>query len=62
MEEKTMTLAIIGLVIGILVLCAGIYYLIKEKNDPESRKIYGMISLLGGALTLGMIVKLILSL
>lgn len=62
MEEKTMTLAIIGLVIGILVLCAGIYYLIKEKNDPESRRIYGVISLLGGALTIGMIVKLILSL
>lgn len=57
-----MTLAIIGLVIGILVLCAGVYYLIKEKNDPESRKIYGVISLLGGALTVGMIVKLILSL
>lgn len=62
MEEKTMTLAIIGLVIGILVLCAGVYYLIKEKSDPESRKIYGVISLLGGALTIGMIVKLILSL
>lgn len=57
-----MTLAIIGLVIGILVLCASIYYLIKEKNDPESRRIYGVISLLGGALTIGMIVKLILSL
>ena len=57
-----MTLAIIGLVIGILVLCAGVYYLIKEKSDPESRKIYIVISLLGGALTIGMIVKLILSL
>ena len=57
-----MTLAIIGLVIGILVLCASIYYLIKEKNDSESRRIYGVISLLGGALTIGMIVKLILSL
>lgn len=57
-----MTLAIIGLVIGILVLCASIYYLIKEKNDPESRRIYGVISLPGGALTIGMIVKLILSL
>lgn len=55
-------LAIIGLIIGILVLCAGIYYLIKEKNDPESCRIYGVISLLGGALTIGMIVKLILSL
>lgn len=30
---------IIGLVIGLLVLGAGIYYLSKEKHDPESKKI-----------------------
>ena len=34
-----MAAKIIGLVIGILVLAAGVYYLGKEKNDPESRKI-----------------------
>lgn len=33
-----MTVKIIGLIIGILVLCAGIYYLVKEKHDPESKK------------------------
>ena len=33
-----MAAKIIGLVIGILVLAAGVYYLGKEKNDPESRK------------------------
>ena len=43
-----MAAKIIGLVIGILVLAAGVYYLGKEKNDPESRKIYGVISAVGG--------------
>lgn len=30
--------AIIGLIIGILILAAGIYYLAKEKDDAESKK------------------------
>ena len=41
-----MAAKIIGLVMGIL--AAGVYYLGKEKNDPESRKIYGVISAVGG--------------
>ena len=43
-----MAAKIIGLVVGLLVLAAGVYYLGKEKNDPESRKIYGIISAVGG--------------
>lgn len=31
-----MTIKVIGLIIGILILCAGIYYLTQEKEDPES--------------------------
>ena len=46
-----MAAKIIGLVIGILVLAAGVYYLGKEKNDPESRKIYGVISAVGGVIS-----------
>ena len=42
-----MAVKIIGLIIGLLVLCAGIYYLIKEKDDPESKKIYYVISTVG---------------
>ena len=34
---------VIGLLIGICFLLAGLFYKVKEKNDPESRKIY-MIS------------------
>lgn len=48
MEEKIMAVKIIGLIIGILVLGAGIYYLAKEKHDPESKKIYTVISVIGG--------------
>lgn len=43
-----MAAKIIGLVVGLLVLAVGVYYLGKEKNDPESRKIYGVISTVGG--------------
>lgn len=35
---------IIGLLIGLLIFGAGIYYLTKEKNDPDSRKIYAMFT------------------
>ena len=55
-----MTVAIIGLIIGLLVLGAGLYYLVKEKNDPESKKIYCVISLAGALLSVGMVVKLLL--
>ena len=48
MEEKIMAGKIIGLIIRILVLGAGIYYLAKEKHDPESKKIYTVISVIGG--------------
>ena len=48
MEEKITAVRIIGLIIGILVLGAGIYYLAREKNDPESRKIYTIVSVTGG--------------
>ena len=45
-----MLIKTIGLVIGILVLGAGIYYLSKEKKDPESRKIYTVVSIVGAVI------------
>ena len=45
-----MAVKIIGLIIGILVLGAGIYYLAKEKHDPESKKIYTTVSVVGGVI------------
>ena len=38
-------------VVGILVLGAGLYYRAQEKHDPESKKIYTVVSLVGLAVT-----------
>ena len=46
-----MVIKIIAIVIGILILGAGLYYLSKEKHDPESRKIYGVVSAVGAVVT-----------
>jgi hypothetical protein len=62
MEEKKMIISIIGMLIGALVAGAGIYYLVKEKQDKESAKIYGIISGVGGVIFIAMLVKLILEL
>jgi len=45
-----MAVKIIGLIIGILVLGAGLYYRAQEKHDPESRKIYTIVSLVGAVI------------
>lgn len=50
MEEKEMIVKISGAVIGLLVLVAGVYYLVKEKNDKDSKKIYSIISIIGAVL------------
>lgn len=54
-----MITAIIGMVIGALVLGAGIYYLVRERNDRESKKIYTIISVIGAVLFAGMLLRLI---
>ena len=41
-----MMFTIIGAVIGVLVLVAGLYYLNQNKNDAESRKVYGITALI----------------
>jgi len=51
---------IIGLIIGLLIFGAGIYYLVKEKDDKESRKIYGIITLIGIVITIFIAIKIII--
>ena len=55
-----MVIKIIGLIIGVLILFAGIYYLVKEKNDSESKKIYTIISIIGGLIAVVCVLLLIL--
>lgn len=53
-----MIINIIGLIIGIMILGAGIYYLLKEKDDPESKKIYSITTGIGAVIVLAVIVKI----
>ena len=46
------------LLIGVMMVVAGVYYRAKDKDDAESRKIYGIIALIGAALTVAMAVKM----
>ena len=55
-----MILTIILLLIGLLLAIAGIYYLTHEKEDAESRKIYGVTTLTGVVLLAGTIVKIVM--
>lgn len=36
--------------VGLGMLCAGIFYMHKEKNDPESVKIYRVVAILGAVM------------
>lgn len=42
---------IIALVIALLIFAFSLVYLIKEKDDVESRKIYGIFTVLSGIAT-----------
>lgn len=42
-----MVIAIIGIIIGLLVAVAGIYFLRKNRNDAESKKIYSIVTVAG---------------
>ncbi len=51
---------ILGIVIGLLILGAGLYYLSKEKDSAESRKIYGISSVVGAVVAVGSVVWMML--
>lgn len=55
-----MTFNVIALVIGILILAAGIYYYSREKHDEESRKIYGMAIAAGVVVAAFALIRMIL--
>ncbi len=57
-----MIISILGNLIGTAVTGVGLYYLKKEKDDPESKKIYSVISGVGAVILLIAAVKLILQL
>ena len=56
-----MAITIIGILVGTLILGAGIYYLVKEKTDKEARKIYTITTVAGALILAGAILKLVLA-
>lgn len=54
-----MIIGILGVIIGILLLAIGCYYLVKEKNDPESKKIYSIVVVVGIVILIVGILKIV---
>ena len=52
---------IIGMAIGALVLGAGIYYLVKEGHDAESKKIYSIVTAAGAVILIASLLLLFLA-
>lgn len=50
---------VLGLLIGIMLFGAGLYYRAKDKSDPESCKIYAVTALIGAAIVIGVIIKIL---
>lgn len=49
---KEWLIFILFILVGLGMLCTGLIYIYKEKNDPESIKIYGIISIVGAILAI----------
>lgn len=50
---------IIGALIGLLIFGCGLYYLIKEKEDKESRTIYTITTIVGAVIAIGALIFLL---
>ena len=50
---------VLGIIIGLLVLAAGIYFLVKEKADLESKKIYTIVTVIGAVIIVAALLMLI---
>lgn len=51
---------IVALLVGIMLLIAGIGYAVKEKDDAESKKIGMITGVIGAVITVFIIVKMFL--
>ena len=54
-----MLIKILGMAIGAAVVVAGLVLRAKEKDDRESRKIYGVIAAVGALLFFGLLALLV---
>lgn len=58
---KALIFTVAGLLIGIALIAGGIYYLLKEKDDKDSVKIYGTFAGIGAVITIGIVIKIIVT-
>jgi hypothetical protein len=58
---KSVIFIIVGLLVGISLIGAGVYYLLKERGDKDSLKIYGTFAAVGTVITIGMVIKIIVA-
>lgn len=54
-----MVFNIIGLIIGIMISGGSGYFLVREKGDRESEKIYGTMTAIGAVIVIFVLVKMI---
>lgn len=52
---------VVGLVIGVMILCGGLYFLTKNRADAESKRVYGTISAVGAVIVLGLVIKVLVA-
>lgn len=48
-----------ALLAGVAILAGGLYYLLREKEDPESRKVYSIASAVGAIIVICIVVKIV---
>lgn len=53
-----MIFSIVILLVGLLILGGGLYYLAKSPADPESRRIYGITAAVGAVIVIATAIKL----
>lgn len=54
-----MIITILAFVAGLAILAGGLYYLSKDKDDRESRKIYSITAAVGAILAIAALLKMI---
>lgn len=59
MEGQDLIGTVVALAVGLAVLCGGVYYLVKEKNDRASRKIYGVVTVAGAVVVAFVVVRIL---
>ena len=59
MSETIMT--ILGLIVGVFLTVAGIYYFVQNKDNRESKRVYSVITAIGLLILISMVVKIIVT-